>query len=112
MPNYRVTMDPCADGLPDSVFNRDIGELSLQLSNLFRDKSPEEYRNRITQARLRGKRYITLGNRRISHPERNRVKNFAIFRRGRNKGGLFLEEGAGWGASRTPMTRHCAGGTG
>lgn len=93
VPNYRVTMDPCADGLPDSVFNRDIGELSLQLSNLFRDKSPEEYRNRITQARLRGKRYITLGNRRISHPERNRVKSFAIFRRGRNKGGLFLEEG-------------------
>ncbi|MEE1346766.1 MAG: penicillin-binding transpeptidase domain-containing protein, partial [Bacteroidales bacterium] len=44
-------------------------------------------------ARLRGKRYITLGNRRISHPERNRVKSFAIFRRGRNKGGLFLEEG-------------------
>ncbi|MEE1348070.1 MAG: hypothetical protein U0K36_09360, partial [Bacteroidales bacterium] len=25
VPNYRVTMDPCADGLPDSVFNRDIG---------------------------------------------------------------------------------------
>lgn len=93
VPNYRIAMDPCAEGLPDSVFNRDISKLSVQLSNLFRDKSPEEYRERITKARLSGKRYITLGNRRISHPERNRVKQFAIFSRGRNKGGLFLEQG-------------------
>lgn len=93
VPNYRVTMDPCADGLPDSVFNRDISKLSVQLANLFRDKTPEEYRERITKARLKGKRYITLGNRRISHPERNRVRNFAIFCRGRNKGGIFLEPG-------------------
>lgn len=93
VPNYRIAMDPCAEGLPDSVFNRDISKLSIQLSNLFRDKTPEEYKERITKARLRGRRYITLGNRRISHPERNRVRKFAIFCRGRNKGGLFLEQG-------------------
>ncbi len=93
VPNYRVTMDPCADGLPDSVFNRDISKLSIQLANLFRDKSPEEYRKKITDARIHHRRYLMLGNRRISHAERDKVKKFAIFCRGRNKGGLNLEQG-------------------
>ncbi|MDD7724333.1 MAG: penicillin-binding protein [Bacteroidales bacterium] len=92
VPSYRIVMDPCADGLKDSIFNKGISKLSVQLSNLFKDKSPEEYREKIEAARRRGSRYLRLGNRRISHLEYRRVKEFSIFSRGRNKGGFFVEQ--------------------
>ncbi len=92
VPNYRITMDPCADGLPDSVFNKNISLLSVQLANFFKDKSPEAYRAQIEKARIRGQRYLVLGNRRISHTELKRVKQFAIFNRGQNKGGFLVEQ--------------------
>ncbi len=93
VPNYLITMDPCTEGLPDSVFNRDIGKLSRQLSALFGDKSPDEYKKRICDARIKGRRYLELGNRRISHAERKQVEQFAIFCRGRNKGGFIPVQG-------------------
>lgn len=92
VPSYKICMDPCAAGLPDSVFNKNIWKLATQLSLLFRDKTPEEYRAKIEHARKEGKQYIVLGNRRVSHSELKRVKEFAIFNRGRNRGGFMVEQ--------------------
>ncbi len=92
IPIYRIVMDPCADGLKDSIFNKEISKLSVQLSNLFGDKSPEQYRNEIETARRKRRRYLRLGNRRITHAEYKRVKEFSIFYRGQNKGGFLVEQ--------------------
>ena len=50
VPSYKICMDPCAAGLPDSVFNKNIWKLATQLSLLFRDKTPEEYRAKMLDA--------------------------------------------------------------
>lgn len=93
VPNYRIFMDPCADGLPDSVFNRDVGALAAQLAHLFGDETPWRYREKLVKARLDGRRYLKLGERRISHTELKQVKQFAIFNRGQNRGGLLIDQG-------------------
>lgn len=92
VPIYRIAMDPCADGLKDSTFNKEIPKLSLQLANLFGDKSADKYREQIESARRKRQRYIRLGNRRVSHAEFQQVKQFAIFKRGKNKGGFLFEQ--------------------
>ncbi len=92
VPSYRIVMDPCADGLKEDLFSKDIWKLATQLSNLFKDKSPEKYREQIERARVKGIRYLRLGNRRISHVEYKRVREFAIFEKGRNRGGFMVEQ--------------------
>lgn len=92
VPSYRIIMDPCADGLKDEVFNAEIATLCVQLADLFGDKSPKQYREQIERARRRGRRYLRLGNRRVSHSEYRKVKEFALFRRGQNKGGFLVEQ--------------------
>lgn len=93
VPNYQIAIDPCADGLPDSVFNRDIGRLAVQLARLFGDRTPAEYRDKLVEERSKGRHYFRLGKRRITHTELQQVRQFAIFKRGRNRGGLIVEPG-------------------
>ncbi|MBR6250537.1 MAG: transpeptidase family protein [Bacteroidales bacterium] len=92
LPNYRVCMDPNADGLTDEIFNSNIDALAAKLSSFFRDKSISEYKSLISRARLMGRRYLIINNRRISYNELLEVRQFPIFNLGRNKGGLNIEE--------------------
>jgi cell division protein FtsI (penicillin-binding protein 3) len=92
LPNYRICMDPNADGLTDEVFNNNIDALAAKLSSFFRDKSISEYKTLISRARHTGRRYLIVNNRRISYNELLEVRQFPIFNLGRNKGGLNVEE--------------------
>ena len=88
VPSYRIFMDPCADGLEDDVFDASIDELSQKLSQFFGDKSAREYRSQIAHARIKGRRYMPIGNRRLTYTELKQVREFPIFNRGANKGGF------------------------
>ncbi len=92
VPNYKIIMDPCTDGLPDDTFNKYIDKLSLQLADFYGDKSAAAYKERIQKARLAGKRYLVINPRRISYSELKKVEKFAIFKRGKNKGGMTYEQ--------------------
>src|SRR5574344_2117598 len=69
VPSYRIFMDPCADGLTSEVFNSEIDDLSNSLSRFCRDKSAADYRNMICKARLNGRRYLPICNRRLTYNE-------------------------------------------
>ncbi|MBP5365918.1 MAG: transpeptidase family protein [Bacteroidales bacterium] len=93
VPNYRIIMDPSSNGLPDDVFNKNIGALSQKLSKFFGDKTPYEYQRMIEKARADGKNhYLIINNRRITYNEMKEVSQFPIFCLGRNKGGFMPEE--------------------
>lgn len=91
-PQYRIRMDPCADGLTDEVFDAEIGELSRCLADFFKDHDATYYRNKISMARhKRNDRNLALG-RPITYTELQKVREFPIFKRGRNRGGFMTEE--------------------
>lgn len=92
VPNYRICMDPCAGGLSDEVFNNEIETLAKQLSSFYGDHSTEYYKKYINDARVKGKRYLQINPKRLSYNELKKVKEFAIFKLGKHKGGFIIEE--------------------
>ncbi len=91
VPSYRLYMDMMAHGLTDEIFNENIDSLSLCLSSFFKDKSSAAYKRDLSRARQKGKRYYRINRRRISFTELKKVKEFPIFRLGKNTGGFLPE---------------------
>lgn len=91
VPIYDLRMDAANKNIPDSTFNKKIDSLSMQLSNLFGDKSAQQYKKLITQARLE-KRHFVLIKRNIDHFKAMKLKSFVLFKLGQNKGGIILVE--------------------
>ena len=91
VPNYRLFMDVALEDLTDEVFNKNIDSLAICLSRFFKDKSPERYKRDLQNARKNKNHYYMINPRRISYTELQTVKNFPIFRLGRNKGGFIPE---------------------
>ena len=51
VPEYDVRMDLATDALTDERFNANIDSLAWHLANLFADRTKEEYRRDLTDAR-------------------------------------------------------------
>lgn len=86
-PLYEVRWDPNTPSITDEVFNEGIGQLSRELAALFEDKPASAYQRSLTQARLSGSRYYLI-KRNVDHRDLKALRKFAIFKRGRYKGGL------------------------
>lgn len=71
----------------DAVFNEGLDSLCFQLSELFGDKTPREYKSKIQDARARKDRYLKIQNR-VTNEQRKKLKEMPIFRLPRHKGGL------------------------
>lgn len=91
VPIYDVRLDTRAGGLTTELFNQNIDSLSNCLSLLFKDRSAAEYRNAIREARSRKDRYF-LVRRNASYTDLQKLKQFPLFRMGRYKGGLRIEQ--------------------
>ena len=91
IPLYTLRMDLMANGLTDKVFNNNIDSLAYYLADLFKDKTKSEYKSKLIKARRNHKRYLLI-KRNISYSEIKRLKNFPIFRLGKYKGGLIIEQ--------------------
>lgn len=91
VPIYEVRMDLLADGLSEEVFDAHVDSLALCLSGLFLDKSSSEYRRELRKARAAKMRYY-LVQRNVSFKNLQAVKKFPLFRMGRYKGGLLVEQ--------------------
>ncbi len=88
-PYYKIYMDPVAPN--DADFKKNIDSLSIQLANLFRDKTAAQYKQKITQARKQKKRYIEI-YKKATLPQKQKLENFALYRLGKNRGGLITEQ--------------------
>ncbi|MCO4292434.1 transpeptidase family protein [Solitalea sp. MAHUQ-68] len=89
MPEYEVRMDVNADPITDEIFKEKIDSLSSRLSNLFLDKSKDEYIRALKMARSEGQRYF-LVQRKVDYNQLKALKTFPIFNMGRYKGGLIV----------------------
>ncbi|MBP7408716.1 MAG: transpeptidase family protein [Flavobacteriales bacterium] len=91
VPEYDVRMDLATDALTDERFNANIDSLAWHLANLFADRTKEEYRRDLTDARHRKERYY-LVKRRASHTQVQALRTFPLYRDGRFKSGLVTEK--------------------
>ena len=67
LPFYKVAIDPTLPS--DEIFNKGIDSLSLLLSKYYKDKSKEEYRRMLKDARESGKQYLVINRRQINYQE-------------------------------------------
>ncbi len=91
VPVYEIRMDLHSGVVSDEVFHAGIDSLAFQLSRLFRDRSQAEYKRVLMQARRNQERYF-LVKRGVSYHELVSLRTFPIFRLGRFRGGLLVEE--------------------
>lgn len=92
LPIYDLRIDGKAPAFKDEeLFDNQIDSLAYYLSYLFEDRSKTEYKRILTGVRKRGDRYYLL-KRKVSYLEMRQVITFPIFREGKYKGGLNVEE--------------------
>ncbi len=91
IPVYEIRMDLSPAVISDELFYNKIDSLAIKLSMLFNDRSREDYKSSIIEARRRGERYF-LVKRNVSYHEMNALREFPIFNLGRFRGGLIIVE--------------------
>jgi len=92
IPTYSIYMDMRAGGLSSSKFSANIDSLSLCLSQLLKDKSKKQYKYDLQRAYRNGKRYYPVSRKRLSYNEYKKVKEFPLFRLGKNSSGFIAEK--------------------
>ncbi len=93
IPVFDIYVDFGAGGLREKNgkrFKDNIDSLSYSLSNLFHDKTLEEYKNELEVAYKNIDRYYLL-KRKISFDEYQQLRNFPLVRMGRNKSGFIFD---------------------
>ncbi|MEX1132027.1 MAG: penicillin-binding protein 2, partial [Flavobacteriales bacterium] len=91
VPEYEIRMDMVPEGLTNELFAAHIDSLSLRLAQLFGDRTAQEYKRDLVDARHRRERYH-LVRRKADHTQVQLLRNFPIYRLGRYKGGLIAEK--------------------
>lgn len=90
LPFYQLAFDPTAP--KEKFFREGIDSLSLLMSRFFGDRSPEEYKRRITDARKRRKRYLVLSGSNLTYGQKKMISSWPIFRLGQFRGGAMFEK--------------------
>jgi cell division protein FtsI (penicillin-binding protein 3) len=91
VPIYFIHVDFLSDAITNEIFNNNIDSLSYCLSFLFKDKSKDEYKRVLKEARSEGDRYALL-QRNVTFNQLKKLRQLPIFRIGRYKGGLIVEQ--------------------
>ena len=86
LPMYDLHMDLRAEGLTDELFRTHIDSLCIALANYFQDKSAQDYKRELIDARARGKRYHEIKHN-VTFRQQKDVKQFPLFRLGKNTSG-------------------------
>jgi len=89
VPYYEIRMDLLSNALEEEIFISGIDSLAYCLSNMFRDQSAYQYKQKLINARRQGQRYYLI-KRQVSHQQLLEMKKFPIFRFGRYKGGFIV----------------------
>ena len=89
VPFYELRFDPIA--VNKKVFDAEVDSLALCLSRFFKDGSKAFYKDKLVGARNRKPRpdrYLLINKRKVNHKELKQIRQFPIFRLGKNKGGF------------------------
>ena len=89
LPFYKVAFDP---SIPDDeMFDFGIDSLSYNLSLFFKDRSMNQYKKLIIEARDSGRRYLLLNRNKIGYQAKKKLSSWPIFREGILIGGVLFE---------------------
>lgn len=94
LPQFDIHLDMLADGLSEKngeVFKKNLDSLSLCLSKLFRDRSPQGYAQLLKHAYQSKDRYFLL-KKDLSYEQYRKLEQFPMFRLGRNTSGMIAEQ--------------------
>jgi len=91
VPYYEVGIDLNCDGISDKIFNSKKDSLAHSLSQLFPEKSKEDFINELNKYRDNGSRYYRI-SRSVSYDVLKKMQDFPILRRGQFGGGFLYFE--------------------
>jgi cell division protein FtsI (penicillin-binding protein 3) len=89
-PEYKMILDPSV--AREELFSTNIDEFCAKLSRFFKDKSAEQYKEKIVKARRAKSRYLVLSNKRLTYADKSKLEEFPFFKQGSIKGGGYFEE--------------------
>ena len=78
LPTYVVGLDPTM--AKQEYFTDKIDSLGLLLSRIYRDRTPDDYKQLVADARRRKRRYVLLNRRRVTFQERQVMLRWPFFR--------------------------------
>mgnify|MGYP002624701551 CR=1 FL=1 len=90
IPYYRIRLD-CTVSEQDT-FNKYVDGLSRSLAEFYKEKTAAQYKTLITEGRKNRKRYLNISRRLLDYSELSQVKQFPLFNKGANNGGIIVEE--------------------
>ena len=97
VPIFDIYWDPQV--ISDDLFEAKSDSLALCLADMFKDKSRHEYKRLLSGARADKKEYILIHksslndeNSQVSFEKLKKIKSFPIFKLGKNRGGLIVEQ--------------------
>jgi cell division protein FtsI (penicillin-binding protein 3) len=90
VPEYELHMDMFASGITDDkVFYEKVDSLALKLSQLYPDKTQQQYSRLLRDARSDSSGYELI-RRKVTYQELKQIRKFPIFNMGKYKGGLIV----------------------
>lgn len=90
LPFYKLALDPAQ--IHDKVYEKGIDSLALLLSRFYKDRSAMEYKRRIKDARLAGRRYMIVNSTQVNFQTKKMMSTWPILREGGIKGGVIFEK--------------------
>jgi cell division protein FtsI (penicillin-binding protein 3) len=91
IPIYELRFDAAADAITDEIFNNNIDSIALGLAEIFKDKPASQYKSELQRARRKKSRYHLI-KRNVKFTQLKKVKELPLFRKGRYKSGLIIEQ--------------------
>ena len=89
IPIFNIRMDISSALITDELFNNKVDSLAYQLTKLFKDKKPTEYKNYLWEGRRNGDRFLMI-HQDVTYPELRQMRKFPILRLGTYKGGMIV----------------------
>ena len=90
IPYYKVRID-CTVSEKDT-FDKYVDGLSRALAGFYKEKTEAQYKKLLTEGRANNKRYLNISRRLLDYSELQQVKEFPLFNKGDNNGGIIVEE--------------------
>jgi len=97
LPKYRLGMDPSVltgNAKAEEFYKKHIDGLAAALSNFFKDRTADEYKEKIAAARRSGRTYLLLNNRLLDYQEKKKVLSFPLFKEAKtsNQSGVVFDK--------------------
>lgn len=90
VPVFELRIDAGNTHYDDEFFYDNVDSLAWHLSNHFRDRSKQEYKQLLVKGRKNNNRYLLL-KRNVTYDDLKKVRKFPVFRLGKYRGGLIAE---------------------